>query len=84
MSTKLVIERGTGIREVERVFTIWSGEAFLEYQKKKMFSLSPNMIISTKRGTGSLKVVEYPYVPKKMHLGGFIISTGRGTGTRLL
>jgi hypothetical protein len=84
MSTKLVIERGTEIREVERVFTVWSGESFLEYQKKRMLAIPHNMIISTKRGTGSVKISEYPYVPKKMHLGGFIISTGRGTGTRLL
>lgn len=84
MSTKLVIERGTRIREVERVFTVWSGEAFLEYQRKKMLSLPQDMIISTKRGTGGTKVAEYPYVPKKMSLGGFIISIARGTGTRLL
>lgn len=84
MSTKLVIERGTGIRKVDKVFTVWSGESFLEYQKKKMMTIPHDMSLSIKRGTGSIKVSEYPEVRKKIPLGGFILSTGRGTGIRLL
>ena len=84
MSTKLVIERGTDTRKVERIFTVWAGEPFLEYQKKKMKAIPHDLKISMKRGTEGVKVSEYPYVPKKMLLGGLVISTGRGTGTRRL
>ena len=84
MSTKLVIERGTETRKVERIFTVWAGEPFLEYQKKKMKAIPRDLKISIKRGTECRKVSEYPHVPKKIPSGGFVISTGRGTGIRLL
>ena len=67
MSTKLVIERGTDTRKVERIFTVWAGEPFLEYQKKKMKAIPHDWKISMKRGTECIKVSEYPYVPKKYH-----------------
>ncbi len=48
-----------------------------------MSSLPPETVISTKRGTGSMKVSEYPKVVSNLPNWGFI-TTARGTGTRKL
>jgi len=84
MKVRLEIERGTATREEEHIKPIWSGEAFLGYQKMIMTSLPPETKILTKRGTSSIKSSEYvPTVPKKpMHK--IVISTCRGTATRFL
>ena len=84
MKVKLVLEKGTTIKECEDPVSIWSGESFLGYQKRNMVSLPRDLIISTRRGTGSIKVSEYLPTRAKMPTGGCVISIGRGTGTRLL
>jgi hypothetical protein len=84
MKVRLEIERGTATREEEHIKPIWSGEAFLGYQKLVMSSLPPKTRILTKRGTGFITSSEYvPPIPKpSMHK--IVISTGRGTSTRIL
>lgn len=84
MKVKLVLEKGTAIKEFEDPVSIWAGESFLGYQKRNMASLPRDLKILTKRGTEGIKVSEYPHVKAKMPTGGCVISIGRGTGTRLL
>ena len=84
MKVRLEIERGTATREEEHVKPVWSGEAFLGYQKLVMSSLPPETKILTKRGTGVITSSEYvPPIPKKP-IHRIIISTCRGTATRFL
>lgn len=83
MSTKLVIKRGTSTEEVPKVYSIWSGQPFLEYQKKRMSSLPEKFSLITRRGTSELKMSDYAPVDKKPDKG-FVISTARGTATRIL
>lgn len=80
---KIVIQRGTAIREVEKTPSKWSGDLFLDYQKKKMLSLPSEVKIVTKHGVSVLKASEYPQVPR-LPSGGCVISTARGTATRIL
>lgn len=83
MSTKLVINRGTATEVVPKVYSIWSGQPFLEYQKKRMSSLPEKFSLIIKRGTSELKMADYVTVDKKPAKG-FVISTARGTATRIL
>lgn len=83
MTTKLVIERGTSAITVPKVYSIWSGQSFLEYQKKKMALLPEKFSLTTKRGTSGLKVSDYSTVDK-IPPKGLVISTARGTATRIL
>ncbi len=48
-----------------------------------MASLPENTVISTKRGTSTMKVSEYPKVESNVLNWGFI-TTARGTATRRL
>ena len=84
MKMKLVVQKGTSIKEYEDPVSIWAGESFLGYQKRNMASLPRDLIISTKRGTGGVRVSEYLPAKAKIPTGGCVISIGRGTGTRLL
>ncbi len=83
MITKLVIERGTATIQVPKVYSIWSGQSFLEYQKKKMAALPEKYALTTKRGTSNLKMADYSTVDK-IPSKGVVISTARGTATRIL
>jgi hypothetical protein len=83
MMTKLVIERGTATATLPKVYSIWSGQSFLEYQKKKMSSLPAKLAFSSKRGTSSIKLSDYTIVDR-LPTKGFVISTARGTATRIL
>lgn len=83
MTTKLVIERGTAAITVPKVYSIWSGQSFLEYQKKKMASLPEKFSLTTKRGTSDLRMADYSTVDR-IPPKGLVISTARGTATRIL
>jgi len=83
MITKLVTERGTSTIKVPKVYAIWSGPSFLEYQKKKMAALPERYALTTKRGTSNLKMTDYSTV-EKIPTRGLVISTARGTATRIL
>jgi len=83
MTTKLVIERGTATTTVPKVYSVWSGQSFLEHQKKKMALLPEKFSLTTKRGTSGLKMADYSTVDK-IPPKGLVISTARGTASRIL
>ncbi len=84
MKTKIVTDKGTSVHEGELKPSYWSGELFRENQKKKMSSIPYGTVLSTRRGTSTMKISEYPDVPKTRSTKGFVISTARGTATRTL
>lgn len=84
MKVKLVLEKGTSIKEYEDPVSIWAGESFLGYQKRNMSSLPHDTIISTRRGTVGIMAPDYPQMKTKIPTGGYVISTARGTTIRLL
>jgi len=73
--------RGTSIIRREACPSDSAGVLYQKCQEKSMISLPPNTIISTKRGTGSMKVSKYPKVESNLPNWGFIV-TSRGTATR--
>ena len=83
-SVKLVGQRGTQIHDAEYRPPSWAGEPFIQEQTKNLSSLSPKTVLCTRRGTAILKVTECLKVPKTRSLKGFVISTARGTATRVL
>ena len=84
MKVRLEIERGTATREEEHTKPVWSGEAYLGYQKMVMSSLPPETKILTKRGTGVIRSSDYVMPIPKLPMHGIVISTSRGTSTRIL
>jgi len=82
MTTK-IMNRGTSVMKVEVCPSKSSGVLFQKCQQKSMASLPENTVISTKRGTSTMKASEYPKVESKLPNWGFI-TTARGTATRRL
>jgi len=76
-----IINRGTTVFNRETCPSDSAGVLYQKCQEKSMISLPPKTIISTKRGTGSMKVSEYPNVESNLPNWGFIV-TSRGTATR--
>ncbi len=83
MKSKILTHRGTQVLELEVGLPNWAGELFKVYQEERMASLPTNTIISTKRGTSTMKVSEYPKSDRK-YPSGLIISIARGTAIRRL
>jgi len=83
MIAKIATNKGTQILELEVGLPNWTGELFRKYQEQKMSSLSPNMIINTKRGTIGIKASEYPKSERKLP-SRLRISSARGTAIRSL
>jgi len=81
--TKRTMNRGTSVIELESCPSSSAGVLYQKCQEKSMSSLPPETVISTKRGTGRMKVSEYPKVESNLPNWGFI-TTARGTGTRKL
>ncbi len=79
--TKRIMNRGTSVLELEACPSSSAGVLYQKCQQKSMSSLPPETVISTKRGTGRMKVSEYPKVEIKLPNWGFII-TARGTARR--
>ena len=73
--------RGTSTIRREACPSDSAGALYQKCQVKSMSLLPPNTVISTKRGTGSMKVSEYPKVESNLPNWGFIV-TSRGTATR--
>ena len=73
--------RGTSTIRREACPSDSAGVLYQKCQENSMVSLPPNTVISTKRGTGSMKVSEYPKVESNLPNWGFIV-TSRGTATR--
>jgi hypothetical protein len=84
MKTKIVVDKGTSVHEGEIKPAHWAGELYREDQKKKMSLVPYGTVLSILRGTSAMKLSEYPAVPKLVPLKGFVISTARGTATRIL
>ena len=81
--TKRTMNRGTSVIELESCPPSSAGVLFQKCQEKSMSSLPPETVISTKRGTGRLKVSAYPKVETNVPNWGFI-TTCTATGTRIL
>ena len=84
MKTKIVTDKGTSVHEGELKPSYWVGELYRESKKKKMSLVPYGTVLSIRRGTSTMKISEYPQVPKIASLKGFVISTARGTATRTL
>jgi len=74
------VNRGTAVLTREPCPPASVGTLFQKCQEKMMTSLPKNAIISTKRGTASMKVSKYPKMDSNLPNWGFIV-TSRGTAT---
>jgi len=82
MTTKIV-NRGTSVLKVESCPSKSAGVLYQKCQQNSMSKLPSKLALSTKRGTGTMKVSDYPRVEDKMPNWGFV-TTSRGTATRRL
>ena len=82
MTTK-IMNRGTCVMKVEDCPSKSAGVLYQKCQQNNMSELPSKLVLSTKRGTGTMKVSEYPRVEDKMSNWGFV-TTCRGTATRRL
>ena len=82
MTTKIV-NRGTSVLKLEACPPTSAGVLFQKCQQESIASLPENTVISTKRGTSSMKASEYPKLENNLPNWGFI-TTCRGTATRKL
>ena len=80
METRIV-NRGTSRMIREACPSDSAGVLYQKCQEHSLISLPANTVISTKRGTGSIKVSEYPKFVNNLPNWGFIV-TSRGTATR--
>ena len=80
----IVTNRGTVLHDIEPVPTEWAGDGYREEQKKKMASVPPDTTLCMRRGTKGIKVSEYPRTGKTIFLKRIVLSTSRGTATRIL
>jgi len=77
------MNRGTCVMKVEDCPSKSAGVLYQKCQQNIMGKLPSNLALSTKRGTETMKVSEYPRVEDKMSNWGFV-TTCRGTATRRL
>lgn len=80
----LLTYKGVLIRQAELTPPKWAGESYREEQKRAMRSVPPDTTLCVKRGTKSIRVSEYPQIEKTILLKKIVLSTARGTGTRIL
>ena len=78
-----IINRGTSILKRDVCPSSSEGALYQRCQEKSMSSLPPETVISTKRGTSTMRASEYPEVDNNLPNWGFI-TTSRGTTTRFL
>jgi len=78
-----IMNRGTKLLYRESCPPTSAGVLFQKCQQESIASLPENTVISTKRGTSSMKASEYPKVKNNLPNWGFI-TTCRGTATRRL
>jgi len=81
--TTRIMNRGTSVLKLEACPPTSAGVLFQKCQQESMASLPENTVISTKRGTSTMKVSEYPKVERNVPNWGFI-TICRGTATRRL
>lgn len=80
----IVTEKGTMLHDIEPIPVKWAGDGYYEEQKKKMTAMPPDTILCIRRGTKSIKISEYPKSEKTVFLKRIVLSTARGTSTRVL
>jgi hypothetical protein len=80
----IVTEKGTMLHDVEPIPIKWAGDGYYEEQKKKMSTIPPDTMLCMGRGTKSIKISEYPKSGKTIFRKRIVLSTARGTGTRIL
>ena len=76
-----IVNRGTLALKLENCPSNSAGVLYQKCQENSMASLPPETILSTKRGTGRMRVTDYPQVESNLPNWGFI-TTARGTATR--
>ena len=76
-----IMNRGTKLLYRESCPPNSTGILYQKCQENSMASLPLGTIISTKRGTGTMKVADYPKVDNTLPNWGFI-TTARGTAVR--
>ncbi len=81
--TTRIVNRGTSVLKLEACPPTSAGVLFQKCQQESIASLPENTVISTKRGTSTMKVSEYPKVESNVPNWGFI-TTARGTARRRL
>jgi len=79
--TTRIVNRGTSVLKLESCPPTSAGVLFQKCQQESMASLPENTVISTKRGTSTMKAGKYPKAESKLPNWGFI-TTCRGTATR--
>ncbi len=80
----IVTEKGTMLHDIEPIPVKWAGDGYYEAQKKKMAAIPPDTVLCTGRGTKSIKISEYPKTGKTIFRKRVVLSTARGTATRIL
>lgn len=80
----IVTEKGTMLHEIQPIPVKWAGIGYYEAQKKKMTAMPLDTVLCTGRGTKSVKISEYPKSEKTVYLKRIVLSTSRGTSTRIL
>ena len=73
-----IMNRGTELLYRESCPPNSTGSLYQKCQENSMASLPPGTIISTKRGTSSMKVIDYPKVDSTQPNWGFV-TAARGT-----
>jgi len=77
MKTRFSSNRGTSSLKKECPSST-AGVLYQQCQAKSMSSLPQNTVFSTRRGTSSMKISEYPKVEQNLPNWGFM-TTARGT-----
>lgn len=80
----IITHKGVLVRHVELAPPKWAGDPYREEQKRVMSSIPPDTTLCVGRGTRSIKISEYPKIEKTIFLEKIVLSTARGTGTRIL
>jgi len=78
--TTRIVNRGTSVLKLEACPPTSAGVLFQKCQQESVTSLPENTVISTKRGTSTMKASEYPKVENNLPNWGFI-TTARGTAS---
>jgi hypothetical protein len=80
----IVTQKGTIVHDIEPIPVKWAGDGYYEEHKKKLASIPPDTTLCLRRGTKVIKVSEYPKTGKTIFRKRIVLSTARGTATRIL
>ncbi|MEM3064983.1 MAG: hypothetical protein QW177_06380 [Candidatus Nitrosotenuis sp.] len=80
----IITHKGILVRHAELTPPKWAGDPYREEQKRAMSAVPPDTTLCVGRGTRSIRISEYPKTEKTIFLQKIVLSTARGTGTRIL